>query len=131
MLPYWLLFAYFAAGALLVGDNRPSGGRGSTNQLFLILGAIVVALMIGLRYRVGADWTSYEFIFSYARYASLQRMLEIGDPGYMIFDPSWRTVVWDASELDVAAAWTGSPFTEEFFAYGTPAEAARREATAA
>lgn len=69
--------------------------------------------------------------FLYLREPGGNRVEVIGDPGYMIFDPSWRTVVWEASELDVAAVWTGSPFTEEFFAYGTPAESARREATAA
>ena len=25
--------------------------------------------------------------------------IELGDPGYMIFDPSWRTVVWKGSEV--------------------------------
>ena len=25
----------------------------------------------------------------------------MGDPGYMIFDPAWRTVVWKRSELQM------------------------------
>ena len=32
----------------------------------------------------------------------------MGDPGYMVFDPSWRTVVWDASEIATAVVWTGA-----------------------
>jgi catechol 2,3-dioxygenase len=44
----------------------------------------------------------------------------IGDPGYMIFDPSWRTVVWSAEELDVAAAWTGASMPPSFWEIGTP-----------
>ncbi len=45
----------------------------------------------------------------------------IGDPGYMIFDPAWRTVVWNASELPtVGAVWTGSPLPDSFRNYGTP-----------
>ena len=44
----------------------------------------------------------------------------MGDPGYMIFDPAWRTVVWKGSELPDAAVWTGSPLPDSFFAYGTP-----------
>jgi catechol 2,3-dioxygenase len=44
----------------------------------------------------------------------------MGDPGYMIFDPAWRTVVWNASELPTAAVWTGSPPPDSFFTYGTP-----------
>ena len=58
----------------------------------------------------------------------LDRMLEpggnrvevMGDPGYMIFDPAWKTVVWKASELDVGAAWTGTPMPDSFWNYGTP-----------
>ena len=43
----------------------------------------------------------------------------IGDPGYMIFDPAWRTVVWNAFELDAAAAWTGAAMPESFWEIGT------------
>jgi catechol 2,3-dioxygenase len=44
----------------------------------------------------------------------------IGDPGYMIFDPAWRTVVWTADDLDVAAAWTGASMPPSFWEIGTP-----------
>lgn len=44
----------------------------------------------------------------------------IGDPGYMIFDPAWRTVVWSSDDLDVAAAWTGAPMPPSFWEVGTP-----------
>jgi catechol 2,3-dioxygenase len=44
----------------------------------------------------------------------------MGDPGYMIFDPAWRPVVWKASEFPDAAVWTGSPLPDSFFTYGTP-----------
>jgi len=44
----------------------------------------------------------------------------MGDPGYMIFDPTWKTVIWKASELDVGAAWTGTPMPDSFWSYGTP-----------
>ena len=46
----------------------------------------------------------------------------MGDPGYMIFDPSWRTVVWKGSEVPtIGAVWTGSPVPDSFLNYGTPA----------
>ncbi|WP_146592429.1 VOC family protein [Puniceibacterium confluentis] len=48
----------------------------------------------------------------------------IGDPGYMIFDPAWRTVVWGANDLDVAAAWTGAPMPPSFWEIGTPGDRA-------
>ena len=55
----------------------------------------------------------------------------MGDPGYMIFDPAWRTVVWDASEIGTAVAWAGSPVPDSFWVYGTPpAEVAPSEAAA-
>ena len=45
----------------------------------------------------------------------------MGDPGYMIFDPAWRTVVWKGSEVPtVGAIWTGSPLPDSFWNYGTP-----------
>ena len=81
MLVYWLLFAFFATGALL---SARSGERQASP--LLIAGAVLIALIIGLRYEVGGDWKTYEFLFSYARYADLGRMLELGDPGYQLLN---------------------------------------------
>jgi catechol 2,3-dioxygenase len=55
----------------------------------------------------------------------------MGDPGYMIFDPAWRTVVWKSSEFPDAAAWTGSPPPDTFFTYGTPPDEERATVSAA
>ena len=55
----------------------------------------------------------------------------MGDPGYMIFDPAWRTVVWDASEIATAVAWAGSPVPDSFWVYGTPATSRRAGAATA
>ena len=80
MLVYWLLLGYFAAGAMLV---RPRADRRS-GPIMLLLGASLIALAIGLRYKVGADWQTYQFLFSYVKYTSLARLLTIGDPGYQV-----------------------------------------------
>jgi hypothetical protein len=77
---YWLLFAYFAAGAVLTRED-PQRWRTSTPVL-LLAGAAITWLVIGLRYKVGADWETYRFLFSYAGYADLWRALAVGDPGY-------------------------------------------------
>jgi hypothetical protein len=54
--------------------------------------AIVMALMIGLRFQVGADWDEYERIFTFAGRASFDRILNWGDPGYQILN-------WTFSQL--------------------------------
>jgi catechol 2,3-dioxygenase len=54
----------------------------------------------------------------------------MGDPGYLIFDPAWRTVVWPASEIGTAVSWTGAPVPESFWNYGTPPPRAADEAAA-
>jgi hypothetical protein len=83
VLIYWALFGFFAAGALAARPAQP----GAPNRLpLLVLGAILTAVLIGLRYKVGADWRSYEFMFSYAARSDLARVLQLGDPGYQILN---------------------------------------------
>lgn len=82
MLVYWLMFGYFAAGAMIV---RQRDGQRSRRAM-LAVGALLVALAVGLRFKVGADWETYKFLFSYADYASLGRVLRIGDPGYQLLN---------------------------------------------
>jgi catechol 2,3-dioxygenase len=48
------------------------------------------------------------------------RIEVMGDPGYMIFDPSWKTVVWEASKIADGVVWSGSPVPDSFWVYGTP-----------
>jgi hypothetical protein len=83
LLPYWLLLGYFVLGSIVI--RPPVPGRRSGSAL-LILGSVLIALVIGLRYEVGADWETYKFLFSYAGYASLGRVLEIGDAGYQLLN---------------------------------------------
>jgi len=83
LLVYWLLLGYFAAGAMLSRQPLPGQQRGA---LMLVLGSLLIALAIGFRYEVGADWETYKFLFSYARYADLRRVLAIGDPGYQLLN---------------------------------------------
>lgn len=92
MLGYWFLFAFFAVGAMLApGDKSPVPARaggvvGGTPEMpfryVFIGGAIATILMIGLRFRVGADWWNYLSIFAEAQRHSLASTLQLGDPGY-------------------------------------------------
>jgi len=43
-----------------------------------------------------------------------------GDAGYLIFDPAWRPVTWQAKDMEKGIIWFGSPLPSEFFLYGTP-----------
>jgi len=46
-----------------------------------------------------------------------------GDTGYLIFDPDWKTIVWDvANEVDLekSSIWFGSQLVKTFYRYGTP-----------
>lgn len=46
-----------------------------------------------------------------------------GDAGYLIFDPDWKTVVWDVSDerdLEKSSIWYGPRLEESFYSYATP-----------
>lgn len=96
MLPYWLIFAFFAAGAALSPTYQAEGER--RTSLYLLFGAIVTALLIGTRYQVGADYRTYEFLFKMLRHSSLERALARGDPGYQF-------ISWIVQQMDGEAWW--------------------------
>jgi hypothetical protein len=102
MLPYWILFLAFAAGALptrLAGPARlatadaaavQGGGqavRQRTNPLF-IAATVFAALLIGFRYEVGGDWDQYlsiyELLSDYDLWSSL--IYNGSDPGYSLIN---------------------------------------------
>ncbi len=104
MLVYWLLFGYFAAGALLVrprADKRPS-------PVMMALGSVIVALAIGFRFKVGADWETYKFLFSFARFADLGRLVTIGDPGFQVLNWAVQRI---GAEIWVVNLVCGAVFT--------------------
>lgn len=107
MIPYWLLFGYFAFGALM--SNTSATGR-QPSYLPLLIGSLFIALMVGLRYRVGADWVTYEFLFIYAGHADLLRVLQIGDPGYQFIN-------WIVQRLD-QDLWLVNLIGAAIFAWG-------------
>jgi hypothetical protein len=91
VLIYWLLFAFFAVGALVAPPNlAPAYLTGSGQirtgpsqfRLAFIAGVIGTILMIGLRYKVGPDWNTYVLIFSSAHTDYLSAALQLGDPAY-------------------------------------------------
>jgi len=83
VIPYWLLFGYFFFGAAI--SNTSATGRQPALPPILF-GTVIIAVMVGLRFEVGADWPTYEFLFYYAGRATLASVLEIGDPGYQFLN---------------------------------------------
>jgi hypothetical protein len=107
VLIYWALLGFFAAGALLTRPMQP--GVQSRHPL-LVLGAILTAVLIGVRYKVGADWPTYDFMFHYAARASLGHVLQLGDPAYEL-------VNWTVQQVG-GAMWMVNLVCGAIFAWG-------------
>ncbi len=106
MLIYWVLFGYFALGSLLA---RAQGER-TQSRPFLAVGAIITALLIGFRYRVGGDWDTYDYWFSYAGRGDFGRVLHFGDPAYQLLN-------WGVAQLDVQI-WAVNLVCGAIFSWG-------------
>ena len=79
LLPYWLLFSVFVSGAILNPSTRRS--IAGVNPIMLA-GGLLIVLMIGLRFHVGADWYAYERMYYRASWLDFHEALADGDPGY-------------------------------------------------
>lgn len=108
MLPFWILFAYFAAGAAIDPARRSRGDP--VLHMHLLIGILLVTLMIGTRFDVGGDWRPYELMFGYVRHVSLVRALNQGDPGYQFVN--WVVQQWNGE------IWWVNLFSAAIFAWG-------------
>jgi hypothetical protein len=93
MLPYFLLFAFFAVGALFsrqhaVAGDIPAGEADvpPSRTSMLLVGGLLIALFIGLRFEVGGDWDAYVIFWKFAGLVDLHRVLALGDPGYQFLN---------------------------------------------
>lgn len=77
MFIYWALFAYFALGSLF---SPREGQRSVRLTPLLLFGACVTAILIGFRYKVGGDWDTYRFFFTWR--GSGPNAPPAEDPGY-------------------------------------------------
>jgi hypothetical protein len=76
---YALLFLFPAAWA--VSGRRTAAGRPAASVV--VITAIVLALFIGLRFRVGGDWHAYWLMLERAHLHDAATALTISDPAYM------------------------------------------------
>ena len=79
MLVYCLLFLFFAVGAIREQPRPPASGQA---DLLFRFGCLATAILIGLRFKVGADWIPYEYIFADAKHETMGSLPAIADPGY-------------------------------------------------
>ena len=108
MAAYWLLFAFFAAGAIIAGSFTAENLR--RPGVIFAIGAVVMTLLIGLRYNVGGDWQTYEFIYYRAGPLPFADALSIGDPAY-------QAVNWLAYNFD-GDVWLVNSICAMFFVWG-------------
>jgi hypothetical protein len=95
LLVYWCLFLYFAFGSLIEQANSTAvAASGQPNARIysgiskglLRFGLFLTALLIGFRFKVGADWRSYAEIFYSTRLQTFADIPRIGDPGYYLLN---------------------------------------------
>lgn len=95
MTPYWSMWAVILLGAMLSRNDDPYG-RGRIGAGFLLV-VLLLCLMIGLRFEVGGDWSSYLRIYERVRLMSSSQVLARGDIGYgatMLVAASFRADIW-------------------------------------
>ncbi len=95
MLIYWAIFAFFVGGSLSEMMKKPDFHKSRPGW---IVGGVLIVLMVGLRYEVGADWETYKLMFSYAGRATFEQVLRSGDPSFQVLN-------WLIQKLDAEIVW--------------------------
>ena len=108
MTAYWLVFAFFAAGAF--PTRRDAVEKLKRLKPFFVLGAIIVTLFVGLRYKVGADWNAYEMMYRYSGRLDFARAFRAGDPAYQALN-------WASFQID-GGIWLVNLVCAAIFSWG-------------
>lgn len=82
-MPYWLLFL---VPAIAVLQERPGQLRTRRRKPTLIGATLLLTVMIGFRYEVGADWGAYLRYLDRSRYLSFTEVFGESDPGYILLN---------------------------------------------
>ena len=122
MIVYWLIFTAFAAGAIFYAStisrpgalpvSGPMAASVARRSIILSAAGVALVVLIGLRYRVGGDWSNYLDIFR--RLAPL----ELG-PALLGSrqEPAYTFVNWLAARLG-AGIWLVNFICAIPFTYG-------------
>lgn len=107
MIPYFILFLIPAA---LTFVGRPGWGKSTQGRQISAAYAVLVAFMIGFRWRVGGDWCWANLRIIAAPGKELLEWMKGGDPGYSAL--VWLTAV---SGFNI---WVAHLIGGAIFAYG-------------
>ena len=83
MLPYWFLLTFCAVGAF---QHKLDSRRHIQGGALLSVVVALIAIMIGMRFEVGADWIAYGRMYLVTGYWDLWTTLLSSDPGYMLLN---------------------------------------------
>lgn len=108
MFPYWLLFSFTSLGAL---EYRRSAWAREARPLLGLIGLVII-LMIGFRYRVGADWYNYEEIYHSFHSLSLADAFQ-----HSVEEPAFTTINWMSDQLGLSI-WFVNLVCAAFFGWG-------------
>jgi hypothetical protein len=118
VLYYWLLFFFFAVGALVSPLSAVAAGPGAPGaptkktpfRVLFVFGALGMIVLIGLRYKVGGDWNPYAQMLQGMRGMSLSSAMKAIDPGY-------GAVNWAATQTHTGI-WFVNLVCAAIFAWG-------------
>lgn len=99
MLVYLGLFAYFSISAAYSALRKVEVRRGQ-----LWIAAILLIILIGFRWRVGADWNVYELLLHYSRIANFPHLNIGSEPGYALLNSIAAQANWDLWFPDLICA---------------------------
>lgn len=99
LVPYLLLFAVFAVPAMKqVIAPSPS------SQLWFLLAGLLLIVVIGLRYEIGADWWTYVYLIRYVEVASFMQGLRKAEPAYSLLNMAAAQMHWGLWFPDLVCA---------------------------
>lgn len=108
MIVYWLIFAIFAGAALIWKDQRTvaqhlqymdQADQPQRRSLMPMFTGLLLVLFIGLRYRVGGDWSNYALVYSQLEYLDWRQALAVSRQ-----EPAYTLINWISAQLG-AGMW--------------------------
>ncbi|MBN9310030.1 VOC family protein [Devosia sp.] len=122
----WLSVTNLSHDLALVPEGASATGRlhhvcfyGGTNEALFDLADLCREHGIALEHGPGRHGIG-KTTFLYMMEPGGNRIEMVGDAGALIFDPTFETVRWTASQLPTAAVWTGTEMPASFWNYATP-----------